>query len=52
LAALVARVHGGVRVQVRAECARLGVSTKTFYKYLARFAEEGVEGSIRGRGGR
>jgi transposase InsO family protein len=44
LAALVARVHGGARVQVRAECAALGVSTKTFYKYLARFAEEGVEG--------
>jgi len=44
LAGLVARVHDGARVQVKAECARLGVSTKTFYKYLARFAEEGVEG--------
>jgi transposase InsO family protein len=44
LAALVAGVHGGARVRVRAECAALGVSTKTFYKYLARFAEEGVEG--------
>lgn len=44
LAALVARVHEGARVQVKAECAVLGVSTKTFYKYLARFAEEGVEG--------
>ena len=44
LAALVARVHDGARVQVRAECAQLGVSTKTLYKYLARFAEEGVEG--------
>jgi transposase InsO family protein len=44
LAALVARVHGGARVQVRAECAALGVSTKTFYKYVARFGEEGVEG--------
>ena len=44
LAALVARVHDGARVQVRAECVRLGVSTKTFYKYLARFAEEGVAG--------
>jgi transposase InsO family protein len=44
LAALVARVHGGGRVNVRVECAQLGVSTKTFYKYLARFAEEGVEG--------
>lgn len=43
-AALVARVHGGERVNVRAECALLGVSTKTFYKYLGRFAVEGVEG--------
>ena len=43
-AALVARVHGGERVNVRAECVVLGVKPKTFYKYLARFAEEGVEG--------
>lgn len=43
-AALVARVHGGERVNVRAECAVLGVSAKTFYKYVARFAQEGVEG--------
>jgi transposase InsO family protein len=43
-AALVAKVHGGTQVNVRAECAVLGVSTKTFYKYLARFAVEGVEG--------
>lgn len=43
-AALVARVHGGERVNVRAECAALGCSTKTFYKYLARFASEGVDG--------
>jgi transposase InsO family protein len=43
-AALVARVHGGERVNVRAECAVLGVSAKTFYKYLARFAQEGVDG--------
>lgn len=43
-AALVARVHGGERVNVRAECALVGVSTKTFYKYLARFAVEGVDG--------
>ena len=43
-AALVAKVHGGARVNVRAECAVLGVSTKTFYKYLARFDAEGVEG--------
>lgn len=44
LAALVARVHGGERVEVTAECAVLGTTTKTFYKYLARFAEEGIEG--------
>lgn len=43
-AALVARVHGGERVNVRAECAELGVTTKTFYKYLARLSQEGVEG--------
>lgn len=43
-AALVARVHGGQRVDVRAECAVLGVSTKTFYKYLSRFDSEGVDG--------
>lgn len=43
-AALVARRHEGERFEVRAECARLGVSTKTFYKYLKRFAAEGVDG--------
>lgn len=43
-AALVARVHAGAGVNVRAECAALGVSSKTFYKYLARFADEGVQG--------
>ena len=43
-AALVARVHSGERVNVRAECVVLAVSPKTFYKYLARFALEGVEG--------
>lgn len=44
LAALVARVHCGERVNVKAQCAVLGTTTKTFYKYLKRFAEEGVEG--------
>jgi transposase InsO family protein len=44
MAALVARVHRGERVNVRAECAALGTTTKTFYNYLKRFAEEGVEG--------
>jgi transposase InsO family protein len=43
-AALVARVHGGERVNVTVECAQLDVSTKTFYKYLDRFASEGVDG--------
>lgn len=43
-AALVARRHEGERFDVRAECARLGVSTKTFYKYVKRFAIEGVDG--------
>lgn len=43
-AALVARVAGGERVNVSAECVALGVTTKTFYKYLHRFAAEGVEG--------
>ena len=44
LAALVARVHGGERVEVTAECALLGTTPKTFYKYLKRFGVEGVEG--------
>jgi transposase InsO family protein len=43
-AALVARRAGGQRFDVRSECARLGVSTKTFYKYLNRFKVEGVQG--------
>ncbi len=44
LAALIARKHAGDRFDVRAECALLGVSTKTFYKYLNRFVGEGVQG--------
>jgi transposase InsO family protein len=43
-AALVARVVDGEKVDVSAECVRLGVSRKTFYKYLKRFAAEGVDG--------
>jgi transposase InsO family protein len=43
-AAVVARVAGGEKVNVRAECVVLGVAPKTFYKYLARFRTEGVEG--------
>ncbi len=44
LAALVARYVGGESFNVRAECARIGTTTKTFYKYRKRYAEEGVEG--------
>jgi transposase InsO family protein len=44
LAALVARSAAGEKFDVRSECARLEVSTKTFYKYLKRFNDEGVEG--------
>lgn len=44
LAALVVRRAAGDMFDVRAECARLGVSTKTFYKYLNRFKAEGVNG--------
>ena len=44
LAALVARAVGGEKLDVTAECARVGVSTKTFYKYRKRFEAEGVEG--------
>jgi transposase InsO family protein len=43
-AGLVARVHAGEVVNVRAECARVGVSPKTLYKYVKRFEVEGVEG--------
>jgi len=41
---LVAKVARGEKVNVSAECAALGYSTKTFYKYVARFQEEGVAG--------
>jgi transposase InsO family protein len=44
LAGLVARVAEGQRVNVRAECAGLGVSRETFYKYLRRYRAEGVPG--------
>lgn len=44
LAGLVARVAEGQRVNVTAECAALGVSRQTFYKYLARYRVEGVPG--------
>lgn len=44
LAALVARRVDGELFDVRAECALIGVTTKTFYKYRKRFLAEGVEG--------
>ncbi len=43
-AALVARYVEGERFNVRAQCASVGCSTTTFYKYAARFAERGVQG--------
>ena len=43
-AALVARAARGEKVDASAECAQLGVSRKTFYKYLKRFTAEGVDG--------
>jgi transposase InsO family protein len=44
LAALVARFVEGEAMNVTAQCRRVGCSTKTFYKYVARFRGEGVEG--------
>jgi transposase InsO family protein len=52
LAALVARyvvwmdspAGTGPKINVRAECDALGTSTTTFYKYVARFRTEGVDG--------
>ena len=44
IAALVMRQVSGERFNVRAECARVGCSTTTFYKYLALVQAHGVEG--------
>jgi transposase InsO family protein len=44
LAALVARHVDGELFEVTAECARLGTTPKTFYKYRKRFLAEGVAG--------
>jgi transposase InsO family protein len=44
LAAAVAAKARGEELAVAAGCARIGVSRQTFYKYLARFRAEGVEG--------
>ena len=43
-AALVARHVAGERFEVAAECRRLGESRSSFYKYVARFGHEGVDG--------
>jgi len=40
----VARFVDGEAMNVSAQCAELGVSTQTFYKYVRRFRTEGVEG--------
>ena len=44
LAAAVAAFADGVAMNVCARCRDLGVSTSTFYKYVERFHERGVEG--------
>jgi transposase InsO family protein len=44
LAAAVGAKARGERMDVAAECARLGISRQTFYKYLGRFTAEGVGG--------
>ena len=43
-AGLVARHVAGERLEVAAECRRLGASRSSFYKYVARFRAEGVDG--------
>jgi transposase len=42
-AAMFASVQAG-KESVKELCARLGISRKSYYKYLARFASEGLEG--------
>lgn len=43
-AAAVAAYCAGSAMNVTQKCTQLGVSTKTFYKYVGRFQERGVEG--------
>lgn len=52
LVAAVAAKARGESMNVTVECAGLGVSRQTFYKYLQRFKTDGVEGFFRGRGRR
>ncbi len=44
VAGAVARVVAGEVMNVSAVCREVGVSRQTFYRYVARFAAEGVEG--------
>lgn len=44
LAAAVASYVDGVPMNVAARCREVGVSTKTFYKYVKRFKDSGVDG--------
>jgi transposase InsO family protein len=46
LAAVLARVSQGERLNVSAVCRELGISRETFYKYAGRFDAEGVEGLL------
>lgn len=46
LAAVLARHSQGERLNVRAVCRELGISPPTFYKYVARFDAEGVDGLL------
>lgn len=44
MAAVLAFVEGGQKINVSAVCAEAGISRKTFYKYVARVRAEGLEG--------
>jgi transposase InsO family protein len=44
VAAAVAAFADGTKMNVAARCRELGISTKTFYKYVARFQARGVQG--------
>jgi transposase len=50
-AAVFASVQAGGE-SVTSVCARLGISRKSYYKYLGRFASEGLEGLRPRSGGR
>jgi transposase InsO family protein len=46
LAAVLARVSQGEKLDVTAACLELGISRQTFYKYTTRFDADGVEGLL------